>query len=254
MNHRLRRLQGWAGAALDALLPPHCPACHDPVSAPGTLCAGCWGRLSFVTAPLCERCGVPFRHEGVTPDGLCPACAAAPPPFACARAALRYEEGARRLILPFKHGDRPELAAPLAAWMARAGAGPLSRCEVILPVPLHWRRLLRRRYNQALLLARRLGRLSGRPVLPAVLRRPHATPPLGTHGALARAALLEGVFAVTPRGARRIAGRRVLLVDDVLTSGATAGACAAVLLAAGAASVEVLAAARVPDPRLEAGS
>jgi len=236
---------------LDALLPPHCLTCDSPVEAQGTLCAGCFGGLHALTAPLCRHCGVPFLHAGQAgPGGACPACLARPPAFATARAALRYDEGAKRLLLPFKHADRTELAAPLAARMARAGAALLARAEVVAPVPLHWRRLLSRRYNQAALLAGVLAREAGRPHIPDLLRRTRPTPALGDRGREERAALLDGAFALG-RAAPAIAGRRVLLVDDVMTSGATADACARALLAAGAAAVDVLAAARVPDPRLE---
>lgn len=241
---------------LDAVLPPHCLTCDAEVDHQGALCAACFGRLSFVTAPLCACCGVPFPHAGTgTPfpgGSLCPRCLAAPPAFAAARAALRYDAGSQRLILPFKHGDRTELAGPLARHMARAGAALLARAEVVTPVPLHWRRLLSRRYNQAALLSSRLARLAGKPHIPDLLRRRKPTQSLGELGAASRAALLADAFALSRRGAARIAGRRVLLVDDVMTSGATADACARLLLAAGAAAVDVLAAARVPDPRLEA--
>lgn len=240
--------------ALDALLPPHCLLCEAAVDAQGALCAGCFGRLSFVTEPCCARCGVPFpRRAAGEGAAVCPPCAAAPPAFEAARAALRYDAGSQRLVLPFKHGDRTELAAPLARHMARAGAALLARADALAPVPLHPRRLLARRYNQSALLAARLARAAGKPHLPDLLRRRRATPPLGEAGAAERAALVAGAFAVSRRGAARIAGRRVLLVDDVMTSGATAGACAEALLAAGAAAVDVLAAARVPDPRLETG-
>jgi ComF family protein len=198
---------------------------------------------------------VPLPHDGAGTWGeggeLCPACAARLPAFAQARAALRYDEGAKRLVLPFKHFDRTELAAPLARHMARAGATLLARAELVAPVPLHWRRLQQRRYNQAALLAGHLARAAGKPQIPDLLRRIRVTPALGERGAAERAALLVGAFAVTARYCRRLAGRRVLLIDDVMTSGATADACAAALLSSGAASVAVLAAARVPDPRLE---
>ncbi|MGG5812302.1 double zinc ribbon domain-containing protein [Falsiroseomonas sp. CW058] len=244
----LRRL---GGAALDALLPPHCLTCELGVQRQGTLCAECFRGLTALGAPACRICGAPFLHAGQAgADGLCPGCRSHPPAFACARAALRYDDGAKRLILPFKHGDRPELAGPIAARMAQAGAALLARADLVAPVPLHWRRLLARRYNQAALLGRRLAAGARLPFLPDLLRRTRATPALGDRGAAERAALLDGAFALRPGAAHRVAGCRVLLVDDVMTSGATAEACARVLLGAGAAAVEVLAAARVPDPRL----
>ncbi len=219
------------------------------MDAQGTLCAACFGRLSFVTAPFCVRCGVPLAHAGQGP--ICPACTARLPAFSAARAALRYDAGAQALILPFKHADATAHAGPLAQHMARAGAALLARADLVAPVPLHWRRLLARRYNQAALLSARLARMAGRRHEPDVLRRIRPTPPLGDRGAADRAALLDGVFALRRGASRLIAGRRVLLVDDVMTSGATVEACARVLLAGGAAAVEVLAAARVPDPRLD---
>lgn len=248
----LRRLQGRlrraSGRVLDVLLPPRCLACAGEVAEQGTLCAACFTGLSPITAPYCARCGVPFMHgEGET---LCPRCVARPPAFASARAALRYDAGAKRLILPFKHADRTELAWPLARQMARAGVELLARADLIVPVPAHWRRLLGRRYDQAALLARALGRIADRPVAPDLLRRRRRTPPLADKGAAERAATVQGAFALSRHGRALVAERRVLLVDDVLTSGATAEACALVLLEAGAAAIEVLAAARVPDPRL----
>lgn len=250
----LRRLRGGLRQAsarlLDALLPPRCLACEGEVAAQGTLCAACFAGLSPITPPFCLRCGVPFAHGGQAADELCPRCQQRVPAFLSARAALRYDAGAKRLILPFKHADRTDLALPLARQMARAGAAMLGRAELIAPVPAHWRRLLGRRYDQAALLARALGRLSGRPVVPDLLRRMRRTPPLADKGAAERAVTVEGAFALSAHGRRSVVGRRVLLVDDVVTSGATADACARVLVEAGAAAVEVLAVARVPDPRL----
>jgi ComF family protein len=239
-------------AALDLLLPPQCLTCDAPVGAPGQLCPACFSRIGFISEPLCARCGVPFVHAGQGGrERLCPACRAAPPAWGKARGALVYDDAARRIVLPFKYGDRTEHALFLARFMARAGAALVEAAEVIVPVPLHRRRLIFRRYNQAALLARALGRLAGRAVLADALRRTRPTRPLGELGAAARAETVAGAFAVNPARRPRLEGRRVLLVDDVMTSGATCGACCGVLLDAGAAGVDVLVAARVPDPRLQ---
>jgi ComF family protein len=238
-------------AALDLLLPPHCLTCEAPVDAPGRFCPDCFRLTGFVTEPCCRRCGVPFAHAAQGgAEKLCPACRDHPPPWDRARAALRYDAQSRRIVLPLKYADRTEYAAALAPLMARTGAALLRDAELLVPVPLHRRRLIARRYNQAALLAHAVARIAGKPVLPDALRRTRVTMPLGELSAEERARVVDGAFAVRAGRAERIAGRRVLLVDDVLTSGATCAACTRVLLAAGAASVDVLVAARVPDPRL----
>jgi ComF family protein len=241
-----------ARATLDLLLPPQCLTCDAPVDAPGRFCPECFRQTDFITEPFCVRCGAPFAHAGQGGrDRLCPYCLADEPPWGRARAALRYDLLSRRVVLAFKYGDRTEYAAALAPLMARAGAALLREAEVIVPVPLHRRRLIARRYNQAALLARALARLSGKPAVPDALQRTRATVPLADFGRAARAETVKGAFAMRPGRVGRIADRHVLLVDDVLTSGATCGACTRVLLAAGAAGVDVLVAARVPDPRLQ---
>jgi ComF family protein len=180
--------------------------------------------------------------------GLCQRCIDTPPAFERARGALLYDSASRRLVLPFKHGDRVEFAAILARLMARSGAGLLREADVLVPVPLHRRRLFVRRYNQAALLAQALGDITGRPVLLDALARIAATQNLDGKTAAERRDTVADAFAARPRRVGMLEGRRVLLIDDVMTSGATAGACSESLLAAGAAAVDVLVAARVPDP------
>ena len=248
----LRRLAGHVRAAghavLDTLLPPQCLACTAPTVAQGLLCADCFRGITLIGPPMCACCGVPFASAGMAGcDTLCPRCAAAPRAFSRARAALLYTEGAKPVLLAFKHADRTINAAPLARLMARAGSALLAECDLIAPVPLHRKRLLARRYNQSALLAAHLSRMAGRPHVPDLLKRVRATPPLADLSAAERAALLDGAIAV--RKPARAQGRRVLLVDDVMTSGATAEACARALLDAGATAVDVLAAARVPLQR-----
>lgn len=241
---------GLARGAIDIVLPPRCLACETPVDRPGLLCAGCFPRFRFITAPMCARCGVPFAHPGEAgPGGLCAACLVRPPVFGRARAVWRYDAASRDVILAFKHADRTDLAPALARLMAAAGRELLEGADLLVPVPLHRWRLVARRYNQAALLARAIGRIAGVAAVADLLRRRRATPGLGALGAAERAAVLAGTIAVAPRHRARLAGGRVVLVDDVLTSGATANECARVLREAGAAAVDLLAAARVPLPR-----
>lgn len=216
------------------------------------MCAGCFSALTFLAEPLCRRCGVPFvSRSGGGRAGLCPACRARPPVFERARAALLYDGAAAHLILPLKYADRTELADVLGLHMARAGAQLLRTAELLVPVPLHRRRLFARRYNQAALLARALARRSSLPCRPDALVRLRPTAPLGELSAAARALEVSNAFAVRPSREQDIRGKRVLLIDDVVTSGATANACAAALRETGAAAIDVLAAARVADPRLD---
>jgi len=179
----------------------------------------------------------------------CGACIADPPRFDRARAAMRYDDAARGLVLQFKHADATHAAPGYAKWMARAGADLIAGCDLIAPVPLHRWRLLWRRYNQSALLAQALGRASGKPVLPDLLIRRRATPSQGRLGRNQRFQNVAGAFALRPVHAGKLQGLRVLLVDDVMTTGATVAECAKVLKRAGAASVDVLTLARVVRPQ-----
>ncbi len=236
------------GSALNAILPPRCLSCGVIVAETGALCGPCWEGMQFLTPPMCGQCGFPFELE---PHGhsLCGACLARAPAYDRARAVMAYDAGSRDLLLAFKHADRTEAAPALAKWLARAGAELLEDADIIAPVPLHRWRLFQRRYNQAALLAHALGRGREVPVLPQLLRRIRNTPSQGRLSASGRRRNVAGVFKVAPRFLERVAGKRVLLVDDVLTTGATVEACARVLKRAGASGVDVLTAARVVRAR-----
>lgn len=229
---------------VDALLPPLCLSCQAPVSEPGALCHECWSKVAFLAPPFCACCGLPFEFE-MGPDALCGDCIADPPRFDRARAVLRYDEASRILILRLKHGDRLEGVPAFARWMARAGADLLVNAELLVPVPLHRWRLLSRRYNQAALLAMALSRQSGVATIPDLLIRHRRTPSQGHMNRTGRHKNVAGAFGVHQRHAAALAGKRVVLLDDVLTSGATVDECARVLLKAGAASVDVLVLGRV---------
>ncbi len=240
----LQGLRGLAGLALNALLPPRCLSCGATVERPGALCARCWSGIHFLEPPLCELCGFPLEFE-LGPGALCGACTRHAPAFDRARAVMRYDETSRGLVLGFKHADRTDGAAAYGAWLARAGAGLIAEADLIAPVPLHWMRLFARRYNQAALLARALARRAGRPVAADLLLRRRHTPSQGRLSPAQRRRNVAGAFAVKPSRRPLLEGRRVLLVDDVLTTGATASACARTLRRDGARAVDVLVLARV---------
>lgn len=243
-----RAAKAVVATTLDALLPPRCLSCGTPVERQGGLCAACWGTLTFIAQPCCARCGLPFEYalEGESADAaLCGACMADPPEFHRARAALVYDDGSRPLVLGFKHGDRLHAADAFGAWMARAGAELLADADLLAPVPLHRWRLFRRRYNQAALLAYAVGRRIGRPVAPDLLTRARATRSQGGLGRKERHRNVKGAFAPARGAEAKVRDKRIVLVDDVLTTGATLEECARVLRRAGAARVDVLTLARV---------
>ena len=236
---------------LDAVLPPLCLGCNEIVEASGALCAGCWQGFAFIAPPQCACCGDPFA-EHIGDEALCAGCLARRPKFRRARAALAYDTHSRRLVLPFKHGDRTDIARSCGGWMARAGSELLAEADLIAPVPLHWRRLLTRRYNQAVLLARAVFRAQPEQVsarlAPDLLRRHRWTGSQAGLRAKERRRNVREAFEVHPRWAAGVVGKTVLLVDDVLTTGATAEACARVLQRGGARHVDVLTLARVVRP------
>jgi ComF family protein len=235
-----------ARLALDIALPTLCVACREPVAGVG-VCAACWAKLSFIAQPYCPRLGIPFVYDP-GPDLLSMEAIANPPAYARARAAVRYDDVARTLVHALKYHDRTDLAPAMGRWMARAGEELLAEADVLVPVPLHWRRGWSRRYNQSGALARVIERQSGVPVASDVLRRIRPTAQQIGLNRSQRASNVQGAFKAAADRTAAIHGRSVVLVDDVLTSGATVDACARALLRARAAQVDVLVFARVVDP------
>jgi ComF family protein len=234
-----------ARLALDIALPTLCVACREPVDGEG-VCAECWSKLSFIAPPYCPRLGIPFVYDP-GPELLSMEAIANPPAYARARAAVRYDDVARTLVHALKYQDRTDLAPAMGRWMARAGRELLEEADALIPVPLHWRRGWSRRYNQSGALARVIGRQSGVKLVSEALRRVRPTQQQIGLSRPQRASNVQGAFKVASVRESEIQGRRLVLVDDVLTSGATADACARALLRAKAASVDVLVFARVVD-------
>ena len=228
---------------LDAFLPPQCLACSAAVERPGQLCGDCWRGVNFIGPPQCARCGMPFELD--TPaETVCGACLKAPPVYERARAAFGYAGVGRSLVLGFKMADRTFCVPPMATWLERAGAAVIADADLLVPVPLHRWRLFARRFNQSALLARELSRRTGKPWAPSALVRLRPTASQATLPAAERRRNVRGAFAVPERARRLIEERRVLVIDDVMTTGSTASACAETLLRAGASAVDVLTLAR----------
>lgn len=230
--------------ALDFALPQLCPSCREPLGNGNGLCAHCWSRLSLIEPPYCARLGIPFAYDPGA-SLLSMEAIASPPAYDRARAAVRYDDISRALVHSFKYSDRLDLSPMMGQWMARAGRELLVEADALVPVPLHWRRLWARRFNQSAALAGVISVLTDVPVVHGGLRRVRATPQQVGKSKAERADNVQGAFRVAAEHGSDIAGRRLVLVDDVLTSGATADACARALLRAGAGHVDVLVFARV---------
>ncbi len=231
-------------ALLDLILPPRALD-HGAATQTSGLSAEAWGQIRFLEAPVCDGCGAPFEHdlgEGVR----CAACISRPRIFSRARAACLYDDASRDLVLQLKHADRTELAGLLSTWISRAAAELIAEADLIVPVPMRPWRLLRRRYNQAAELARPLARRWRRPYAPGALVRLKGDSQAGK-SAVGRRRAVAGAFQVPAHRKRAVEGRRILLVDDVMTTGSTAEACARALLRAGARAVDLAVVARVRD-------
>lgn len=234
-------------AVTDLLLPPQCLVCAAATSEPNGLCGGCWGKLRFITEPCCDRRGIPFAYDP-GPGVLSAAALADPPAWDRARAAVRFDDHSKRLVHDLKYHDRHHVAALVSRLMAAAGRRLLAEADVIVPVPLYRTRLWRRRFNQSALLAGQLSASGGVPWRSDLLLRTRPTPAQVGLGHRERRANVKGAFAVPEDRRIVVRDRAVLLIDDVLTSGSTADACAMILRKAGASRVDVLCFALVLEP------
>lgn len=248
LSQRGRRLalDVWHGF-IDWLTPPKCVACRADVTAGAALCLACWQTLTFIDEPVCEMLGTPFDYDQGE-GALSAAAIAEPPPWDRARAAVAFTETAKHLVHLLKYNDMPEAGLAMAHMMQGAGRKLVAGCDVILPVPLHRRRLWQRRFNQAAVLAQEIARLSGKPFVTDALLRPSATRSQVGLTADERRKNVRRAFVVPPEKQPVIGGKRVLVIDDVRTTGATAAAVAQTLKAAGAAHVDVLSFALVLGP------
>jgi ComF family protein len=245
------QLQGLARAAsrvLDILFPPSCLKCGAELEANGALCASCWPQIRFIAAPHCACCGLPFAYD-VGAGAVCGPCVQDPPVFDRARAVFVYDDVSRDLVLTFKHADQTQAAPGYGKWLARAGAELLTDADLLVPVPLHRRRLFARRYNQAALLVHALATETAKEnkcrAAPDALVRVKKTQPHIDMGRTARLQNVAGAFRVHSKWVEAVDGARIVLVDDVFTTGATVSSCARTLRAAGAARVDVLTLSRV---------
>ena len=231
--------------ALRVIFPPQCVGCGALVDSDFQLCGPCWAHTPFITGLICDTCGLPLPGAADGHRSQCDDCMKTPRPWSAGRAALLYKDGARRIVLALKHGGRMEVARAAGGWLARAGSDLLRTDTVIAPVPLHWTRLFHRTFNQSAALAQALSALTGHEMCPDLLVRPKRTVPLDHKTAEARFEALTNAIHVHPRRRSVLAGRSVLLIDDVMTSGATFAAATEACHAAGSGDVFVLALARV---------
>lgn len=229
---------------ISQILPSRCPVSGEIVPTQGSLSPKAWQALNFISAPFCACCGLPLEVSVKDENEvLCAGCSASPKIFNSARSAVIYDDASRGLILSFKHGDKLHLTKTFVPWLKTAGDRFLKDADMVVPVPLHWRRLLKRRYNQSALIAKELAKETGLSYMPDALKRTRHTPAQGHLSAKERYKNVANAFALNPK--RNLKNKNIILIDDVYTTGATVIECAEMLYAAGAARVDVLTVARV---------
>lgn len=231
--------------AVDTVLPPRCPVSGDMVDMHGMISAETWKGLEFVSAPFCEKCGIPFDFDVQAEGNICVKCLEKPPAFDTARSALIYNDTSRGMILGFKHGDKIHAAKSFVPWLKRSGQEMIDQADFIIPVPLHRFRLLRRRYNQAAIMGYELSKETGITHAPLALRRIRATASQGHLKTDERAKNVRKAFALRDGYEEKMKDKNIILIDDVYTTGATVSECTKILKRAGAGRVDVLTLARV---------
>lgn len=231
-------------SCVDTVLPPRCVISGETVDKQGMIAPHMWRQLDFIHGAKCDACGFPFGFD-VMEGSLCASCIDYPKSFDSARSALKYDDISRDLILGFKHGDQTHAARAFTPWLKAAGKDMLGVADCIVPVPLHRLRLIKRRYNQAAIMAQYLSKETGVPVLVDGLKRVRSTPPQGHMDTKARYRNVRKAFVVNPKRLNTLAGKTVILMDDVYTTGATVNECTKALKKAGVAAVHVLTLARV---------
>ena len=232
-------------AALHLIYPPQCLSCGALVTTDFGLCGQCWRETPFIAGLVCDRCGSPLPGQDSGKPEYCDDCLTIARPWSRGRSALLYKDNARALVLALKHADRLDLARPAAQWMLRAAKPILEPGMLVVPVPLHWRRLFQRRYNQSALLTKALASATRMDHCPDLLLRRRFTGTQEGRGRDQRFANMADAIVLNPRRTARVEGRHILLVDDVMTSGATLAAAAEACVAGGAQAVSVLVLARV---------
>ena len=233
--------------AIRMLYPPQCIMCREQLQTENALCGACWREMPFNTECACIKCGAPLIGQTEISGFECDDCMQKPPPWSEGRAVFSYHGLARKLVLELKHSDRPELAGPAAMWMAQIGSDLLTDGTVIIPVPVHWQRFLHRKYNQAEVLAKHVAQNTQAELMSRVLVRPRKTIPLKEVSRSERFSILEDAFTVEHNEISRIEGRKIDLIDDVMTSGATLSAAANALFRARVHDISVLVLARVTE-------
>ena len=227
---------------LNLICPPTCPICGEQIEEEHCLCQKCYQKLHFITKPCCSVCGRPFEYKGLN-DMVCAACMKEKPAFSMARSVLEYDDFSKQLILAFKHGDRIELTPLLTKFLLQADPKIFESLDLIIPVPLHWTRRLKRKYNQSALLGKSLGKNMEIPYSDKYLKRIKRTESQGKKKRRDRQKNVKNAFRVVHTD--EIKGKRVLLIDDVMTTGATLNECARILKKSGAKDIKVITLYRV---------